>query len=478
MSETIQLVGLDFGTTTSSAVVASARLTRAASTGRIELDQVRECYRSPMVFTPLDENDRLDMPQVEAHLDAWLAAGGVRPAEVFGGGALLTGLTAQKDNAASLVGLIRRRLGDALVTTADDPCLESWLTFMGSCAGLSRAHPQQAILNLDIGGGTTNLALGRAGEVLRTGCLFVGARHIQVVPGGYRIVKLSRYARALLDHLGVRKGPGDCLNEAEVEAVLDFYLGLLEAAAAGASEPFAAPVARLHEQVPFRLPAGVGDSAITLSGGVGELVYAHLQGQPWPPTTHYGDLGIDLARRIVRSPAWAEHLRQYRPASAGRATVYGLLRHSTEVSGSTLFLPHPEILPLADMPILGGLSAASDDAQVRELLERVRRSARGGCLRVSVGGQGAAAVRALGQQIARVLREVAFPAEHPLVFLVRENVGKVLGHYVTAWGVLPLNLVVLDEVTLRDAQYAHLGAAHDQVVPVSFYGLNAQGDCP
>jgi ethanolamine utilization protein EutA len=477
MSETIQLVGLDFGTTTSSAVVASARLTRAAATGRVELDQVRECFRAPMVFTPLDENDRLDIPRVEAHLDAWLAAGDVRPAEVFGGGALLTGLTAQRDNAAALVGLIRRRLGNALVATADDPCLESWLAFMGSCAGLSRAHPAQAILNLDIGGGTTNLALGRAGEVLRTGCLFVGARHIQVVPGGYRIVKLSRYARALLDHLGVRKDPGDCLSDAEVEAVLDFYLGLLEAAAAGASEPFAAPVARLHEQVPFRPPASVGDITLTLSGGVGELVYAYLRGEPWPPTTHFGDLGIDLARRIVRSPLGAG-ARPQAASLSGRATVYGLLRHSTEISGSTLFLPRPEILPLADVPILGGLSAASDDAQIRDLLELVRRSARGGCLRVSVGGQGAADVRALGQQIARVLREVSFPEGHPLVLLVRENVGKILGHYVTEWGARPLNLVVIDEVTLRDAQYAHLGAARDQVVPVSFYGLNAQGDSP
>src|SRR5205807_8088709 len=140
-----------------------------------------------------------------------------------------TGLAARAATAAAAVGLVRRRLGDALVATADDPCLESWLAFLGSCAGLSRAQPDTPVLNLDIGGGTTNLALGRAGEVLRTGCLFVGARHIQVVPGGYRIVKLSRYARALLDHLGVRKGPGDRLNEAEVEAVLDFYLGLLQA---------------------------------------------------------------------------------------------------------------------------------------------------------------------------------------------------------------------------------------------------------
>jgi ethanolamine utilization protein EutA len=478
MSETVQLVGLDFGTTTSSAVVASARLVRAAATGRVELDEVRECYRSPLVFTPLDGDDRLDVRRLGAHLDAWLAAGGVRPGEVFGGGALLTGLTAQKDNAAALVRLVRGRLGDALVATADDPCLESWLAFLGSCGGLSRAHPQQAILNLDIGGGTTNLALGRAGEVLRTGCLFVGARHIQVAPGGYRIVKLSRYARALLDHLGVRKGPGDSLAGAEVEAIIAFYLRLLEAAATGDSAPFEWPVGRLHEQVPFRLPADVGDRAVTFSGGVGELVYGHVQGQPWPPPTHYGDLGIDLARRIVASPVWSGHLRRFRPASAGRATVYGLLRHSTEVSGSTLFLPRPEILPLADVPILGSLDAATGDDRLRDLVGLVRRSGRGGCLQVSVGGQGAAAVRGLGQKIARALRDTSFPAARPLVLLVRENLGKILGHYATEWGALPVEVVVIDEVTLRDAQYAHVGAPRGPVVLVSFYGLNPQGDAP
>ncbi len=472
MNATVQLVGLDFGTTTSSAVVASARLTRTATTGRIELDCVRECYRSPLVFTPLDAADRLDIAKIAAQLDAWLTAGEVRPAEVFGGGALLTGLTAQKDNAAALVRLLRDRLSNALIAAADDPCLESWLAFMGSCAALSRAHPQQAILNLDIGGGTTNLALGRGGEVLRTGCLFVGARHIQVVPGSYHLVRLSRYARAVLDRLGVRKDPGDSLTDAEVDAIIGFYVGLLEAAATGASAPFAEPVAHLHEHVPFQMPAEIEEIAITISGGVGELIYAHLQGQPWPPTTHFGDLGIDLAQRIVASPVWTTHLARYRPAAAGRATVYGLLRHATEVSGSTLFLPRPEILPLVDVPILGSLSEVTRAARIGELLDLVRRSVRGGCLQVRVSETGATIVRELGQRLAHVLQESAFPANHPLVLVVQENVGKILGQYVTRWGALPLNLMVLDEISLRDAQFTQIGAPHGQVVPVSFYGLN------
>jgi ethanolamine utilization protein EutA len=478
MNAEVTLVGLDFGTTTSSAVVASAHLTRSAVTGRMELSQVRERYRSEMVFTPLGEDDRLDERKVAEYLDGWLAAGNVRSGDLFGGGALLTGLTAQKDNAADLVRLIRQRLGNALVATADDPCLESWLSFLGSCGNLSRAHPEQAILNLDIGGGTTNIALGKAGEVLRTGCLFVGARHVQVVPGSYRIVNLSRYARALLE--GGRTG--DCLSEAEVQGILDFYVGLLEAVVAGSPHPFQEQLALLHEQVPFHRPARAKDVAVTFSGGVGELIYAHQEGKPWPPTTHYGDLGIDLARRIVQSPILGSHLRQFRPTAGGRATVYGLLRHSTEVSGSTLFLPHPEILPLADIPILGSLTGppgASTDSQVRDVIELIQHSPRGGCMRVIVGGQDATVVRDLGTKIARVLREASFPPGHPLVLLVKENVGKVLGQYVTEWGGLPLNLVVIDEVggvALRDAHYVQIGSVHGEVVPVSFHGLNEQGD--
>src|ERR1041385_6615108 len=85
-------------------------------------------------------------------------------------------------------------------------------------------------------GGTTNLALGRNDEVLRTGCLFVGARHVQVEPGTYRIVRLSRYAAQLFDNLGIGKCPGDSLAPEEVERILDFYLLLLEAAVAGDQE--------------------------------------------------------------------------------------------------------------------------------------------------------------------------------------------------------------------------------------------------
>jgi ethanolamine utilization protein EutA len=468
MSPTVQLVGLDFGTTTSSAVVASARLLRNAVTGRMELEGVRDEYRSPLVFTP-QRDDRLDLDRIEAHLDGWLAAGHVHASEVFGGGALLTGLTARQENAAALVGLLQRRLSNALVATADDPCLESWLAFMGSCAALSREHPGTPILNLDVGGGTTNLALGLNGEVSRTGCLFVGARHVQVEPGTYRLTKLSHYARALLDHLGIDKCPGDCLIEREVDAIVAAYMRLLDGVASGHAVDDA--LTRLHEQVPFRTPADLGEVAVTLSGGVGELVYRHLNGEPWPGTTAYGDLGIDLARRIAQHLSWAASLRLFRPGAGGRATVYGLLRHSTEISGCTVYLADPDLLPLVDLPILGTIADTSSDDEIRAALALTRSSVRGSCLRVALSAAGAVTVRSLGTRLAQILRE-GHDSGLPLVLLVRENVGKTLGHYVTEWGKHPLSLVVLDEITVRDAQYVRLGRPREQAVPVSFYGLN------
>jgi len=471
MGNTVKLIGLDFGTTTSSCIIANATLTRSLVTGRMQLDQVTECYRSDTVFTPM-RNGSIDEQKIEKYLDSWLARLSIT--DIFSGGALLTGLTAQKSNADKLVRLVRQRLGDALIATADDPCLESWLAFMAACGRLSRDHPDTPFVNLDVGGGTTNIAVGKNGQVVKTGCIFIGGRHVEVVPGGYQIENLSRYGKALLDSLGIRKRRGDCLTESERDAILSFYLTMLEATTCGPAKGFQNDaLARFHTQVDFHMPVELSDAVVTFSGGVGELVYRDVQGLPLPGTTHYGDLGIDLAKRIVLSGVWSDDLRNYIPTTGGRATVYGLLRHSSEISGTTLFLACPETLPLREVPILGTVSSNSTESQIHDVLNLVRRSSQGGCLQVTLQKGDSREVRDLGMRLSHVLKSQSFPDRHPLVFLVRENLGKILGHYVTQWGALPINLLVIDEIPERTAQYVHIGSLHGQVLPVSFYGLQA-----
>src|SRR5262245_16230884 len=224
MPRSVKLIGLDFGTTTSSAVVATAQLVQNVVTNRVDLTHVDEYYRSEMTFTPV-RDEMLDIEELAHRLEGWLAAAGV-VGDIFGGGAILTGLTAQKSNAHALVQLVNQRLGEALIAIAEDPCYESWLAFMGSCAALSRQNPQRAVINLDIGGGTTNIAIGKGGDVLGTGCLFVGARHVQVEPGTYRLTRISNYAARLFEQLRIQKLPGDSLDPAQVRRIVDYYVML------------------------------------------------------------------------------------------------------------------------------------------------------------------------------------------------------------------------------------------------------------
>jgi ethanolamine utilization protein EutA len=174
---------------------------------------------------------------------------------------------------------------------------------------------------------------------------------------------------------------------------------------------------------------------------------------------------------LLESPRWSDHFAESRPACAGRATVYGLLLHATQISGNTLFLPEPEMLPLRNVPILGRVDVKSTDGQIRDILQLVSRSPLGGCVQVVAGG-GAAEVAGLGERIAISLAAIGYPRERPLVLLVEENVGKALGQYVSRWGSTPLRLMVLDEIAIRDARYVQIGGLHDQIVPVSFYGMN------
>jgi ethanolamine utilization protein EutA len=470
MGERVKLVGLDFGTTTSSAVVASAEVTCNSVTGRRELGPIEQEYASPAVFTPLTD-DRLDESKLGEYLDAWLAH--VDRSPIFGGGAMITGLAAQRANAATLAQQIRRRLKDAVIAVGGDPHLESWLSFMGNCADLSRTHADRTFLNLDIGGGTTNLAFGRGGEVLSTGSYFIGARHVQVSPGSYRIVRLSRYARALFEHLRIEKHERDELSEPEVRTIVDWYLHVLEETICGRGDEPNNSVVALHREAKVDVPSPTGDLAITLSGGVGQLVYAAQQGGGYPSTTAFGDLGIDLARRLAEAPFWKKHLEAFQPTAMGRATVFGLLRYNTQVSGSTIYLTNARLLPLPDLIILGSVGVTSSLDEIKRLLGLAAQVPAGACLRLDLDRSGLEEVRGLAAKLYQALSESEIVSPVPLVLLMRENLGKVFGQYATRWGKLPHALIVIDELDRRDGQFAHLGALTDGVIPVSIYGMNA-----
>jgi ethanolamine utilization protein EutA len=465
----VLLCGMDFGSTTSSFLVAEAHIGRSFTTGRRHFDETAIVFRSESVFTPF-RGETIDEAKIAALLDNWIEQSGLTPGDIFAGGAIVTGLAAKRANADALVAIVRLRIGRAVMATADDPCLESWLAFMGSSAPLSRFHSERGFVNLDIGGGTTNPAYGRRGNVLATGCHFIGARHFQFEPGSYRLGAISRYGAALLTELGIARATGDTLDDGALERVLDYYIAGLEAIVRGRTAYFDTPAGRLHQQVPFVLPE-MTVPEITFTGGVGELLYRLKAGEALPGTTHYGDLGIDLARKIAASKFLSRSLELFVPETRGRATVYGITLHSTEVSGSSLFLPSPQDLPLYDMPVVARLAADAPPADYRAALVLAGRQRKGACLQIDGSPAKATLVRDLGEKISRALDAAAYPDGCPLVVLTERNIGKALGNYATGWGTRRRNLIVIDEVAARDAHFVNIGAPHGSLVPVSYFGM-------
>jgi ethanolamine utilization protein EutA len=464
------LIGLDFGSTTSSAIISRARVLRNCSTGRMELGQPSIVYRSSLTFTPFVDN-LIDERILAGHLDRWIGESGVTPESFASGGVIITGLAAQKSNVAAIETLVKQRVSEALFAVAEDPSLESWLAFMGSCLPLSCAEPQTHFLNLDIGGGTTNLALGINGDVLRCGSLYAGARHFQFVPGTYRITALSPYAVRLLEDLDINRSIGDTFSQDELRSILDFYAALIEAAVCADRSRLDQNPFRYHEQMPFIPPRDDISPVITLSGGVGELIYNHVRGEPLPARTAFGDLGIDLAMRLMQSPLLSQHLRTHAPVNFGHATVYGLSLYGTQVSGTTLYLPDPRVLPLRDLPIVARLGMDASAEDIRQAVDMAGRGMRGGCIEIDGGGTDFATVKKFGAGLASALRETGFPVHRSLVLLVPNNVGKTVGSYASDWGRLPVKLIVIDELASRNSRFASLGVMRDNVVPVSFYGM-------
>lgn len=476
----VKLLGLDFGSTTCSAMVAEACVTTNSVTGRMEFSEPIVIFRSAPVFTPFI-NHAIDAAAVAKLISGWLAQSGLALDDVsgvpaiFAGGAIITGLAAQKQNAAALIGQIRQWVGETVIATAQDPCLESWLAFMGSCSALSRYHPEIPLLNFDIGGGTTNVALGLQGDVLATGCYFIGARHFQFVPGLYQLTAISDYGLSLLDELGINKRVGDSLDAFECEQIMLYYCRALEAIVLGERQFFGTAVARQHEQVALSSRPELSVAKLTFSGGVGELLYRHIAGEALPSTTFYGDFGIDLALAISNSPLLSADLANYVPENLGRATVYGLTLHSTEISGTTLFLPRSECLPLRDLPIVSKLSMQASQAQWLAALELAKKREQGACIQIlsdSAEKADLKQIRLLGQHIAQALTASQYSGSQPLVILIEANVGQALGNYATNWTKSGHNLVVIDEVPIRNAHFVNIGCIHQQIVPISFFGLH------
>ena len=434
MAEKLLSVGLDVGTTSTQLVLSELVIENRASAfsvPELEIVQRRVRYQSPVHFTPMLHGELIDGAGIRAIVNAEYEAAGITRDAVDTGAIIITGETSRKENAAAVLQNLSDFAGDFVVATAG-PDLESVLAAKGAGAVDFSAETGKTVLHMDIGGGTSNLALIENGRITATGCMNVGGRLIKFDPNG-----AISYISPVLDGI-FREKVGKIPSLSSLETLADTLASALEMAA-GLREKTALFQKLWTSEVRSTWPAIPANVTISFSGGVADCVEQAL------PPLAFGDLGPLLGQAIGRS-----RLCQgaYRLGSETiRATVIGAGCHSAQLSGSTVFYQNVTF-PLKNLPVVSTLDdlAALDGPGVLAL-----PGAAGGHYRH---------ITALADEIVQSWHG------QPLRIVLEADMAKALGHALALRLPKDAQILCLDRVQLPPHSYLDIAAPVGSALPV------------
>lgn len=346
-------IGIDIGTTTTHMVLSRLTLDSSPIASRLPentISQKEIIYRSPVRFTPLTIDGKIDADGVAQLMQEFYREANITPDMVQTGALIITGESARRRNAKEVAERISGLAGDFVVESAGAN-LESALAARGSGAFSEARRSGKCLVNIDIGGGTSNVALIKNGRLLKTACLNIGGRCIQLKDGArgqvntFQITSTSSAGDKLLNN------KNDCASLHALEKTADLMCDLL---------------LHLLEPSKFTLPEQSHEIYRALlmtdnfcfaeekfevdqywfSGGVGQLMAAPEIGGEIP----YGDIGQILALRLKEKAKNLSAPYLVAP-EAITATVIGAGMHSLQVSGSTIEAGE-DLLPLKNLPLL------------------------------------------------------------------------------------------------------------------------------
>ena len=339
MGEKLLSVGLDVGTTSTQMVVSRLTVENQASAFSVPDMEIRQrelLYQSPVYFTPLLEGNRMDAAALRRLVEQEYEKAGITRQMVDTGAVIVTGESSRTENAAAVMEALSDLAGHFVVAAAG-PDLESVLAAKGAGAADYSGRTGETVLHMDIGGGTSNLALIQKGEITATGCMNVGGRLVKLERG------IITYVSPVLQGI-FHKQVGEALSREEARRLTVRLVEALEMAAG------LRPSDGLLEQLTTReaagaLPLNAPGEKLTLSfsGGVADCIEREI---PWQ---EFGDIGPLLGQAIGTSRLCSG--KYVLGTNTIRATVIGAGCHSTQLSGSTVYSQNVQF-PLKNIPVI------------------------------------------------------------------------------------------------------------------------------
>lgn len=363
----LKSVGIDIGSAGTQVTFSRLKLRRMGEdlSSRYVVTSREPLYYSPVALTPYVNEDRIDEKQVWSLIADAYAQSGLEPGEIDTGVVLLTGEAIRRDNARAIGEVLAARGGE-FVCAAAGHNMEALLAAYGSGAALASYESRARILNIDIGGGTTKVAVTENGHVLETAALYVGGRIVVFDEDG-RIVRFDEGAKNLAAHLGLPWRLGAKAREEEIDALVDWMAQAVLTAVT--VRPLPPEIESLFLTPPI---ADLGRiDGVMFSGGVGEYVYGR-------ESRDFHDLGRRLGWALKAEMDRGGGLWPLLPAGECiRATVIGASSYSLQVSGNTIFVSDPDLLPQKNLQVLhpphaleGNIEPSALAALIRSHFER------------------------------------------------------------------------------------------------------------
>lgn len=460
-------VGVDIGSATSHLVFSRIVLERLDS--RYVVSERTVLFQSEVLLTPYRADASIDAAALGVFIDRQYALAGLGPDAIDTGALILTGVAVRRNNARAIGDLFAAQAGKFVSVSAGD-ALETTLAAFGSGAAARSIREAARVMNIDIGGGTSKIAVCEAGELADLTAADIGARIVCFDADG-RVLRVEaageRFAREVGLALEAGAVPDPHLLRLMVERMAD---ALLRIARLRDLPPDLAALLRLEPLRNERNP-----DVLTFSGGVSEYIYGAQQAS-------FGDLGPALARAVLRrAEKWGVRIAP--PELGLRATVVGASQYTIQVSGGTIYVEPQRVLPLKNIAVLlpdlpldeEHLDPVRITAAVRTALRRSDLHGGEHAVALCYRWQGSATYARLDVFCRSVAAGLSVLLERgqPLILVGDGDIGGLVGiHCGQALG-LANAIVSIDGIALKAFDFIDIGALLDSsgAVPVVIKSL-------
>ncbi|MBN7773821.1 ethanolamine ammonia-lyase reactivating factor EutA [Clostridium aminobutyricum] len=456
MKEVVTSVGIDIGTSTTQLIFSKLTIENRAAgymVPKVEIVDKEVVYCSDIYFTPLISNTEIDGEKVSAMIRAEYEKAGIKPEEVSTGAVIITGETARKQNANTVLSSLSDLAGDFVVATAG-PDLESVLSGRGAGADTFSEENRNVVANLDIGGGTTNIAVFRKGSLAGVTCLDIGGRLIKIENGkiSYIYSKIQELAR----EKGIDIHVGDAAEMQTLEKICRLMAYELKSALHLSEK------SDYHQKLYTNEGKGLGEElrvdALTFSGGVANYVYEPTDEDVF----RYGDVGILLGTAIAECGI-LESVECYRSEETIRATVVGAGTHTTEISGSTIFYQRDQ-LPIKNIPVLK-LSKLDEEtpqsvsSTIKAQLPIFQQEGKKEAVAIALSGQPYGGFEKVQELAAAIIEgaEALIKEKPPLIVILESDIGKALGNALYVRLAKEKDVICIDGVRSKSGDYIDIG---------------------